>query len=188
MEMWKDTPGYEGLYQVSDLGRVKSLERYVQNHSGTRYLVPERMKKPSEKRERRKEKGYLVVSLYKDNKGTNFYVHRLVADAFVPNPDGKQTVNHKDGNKHNNKAENLEWSTHAENNDHAYRTGLNDSSHRRNNRSSIAVLQYDQNMNLLHKYPSIREAQRQTGVDCEAIRQGIKHGWKYGGFIWKKAN
>lgn len=187
-EVWKDIPGYEGLYQISNLGRVKSLARYVQNHSGTQYLREEQLKTPSERKKRGAQQGYLALMLYRDNKGQNCYVHRLVAEVFLPNPQNKQTVNHKNGNKHDNRAENLEWSTYAENNGHAYETGLNDSAHRRNRNGSIPVAQYDAEMNLIKIYPSMREAERQTGVDCTAIGLAIKNGWKYGGFVWKMAN
>lgn len=69
--------------------------------------------------------GYLKVNLYKDGKGSSKRIHRLVAEAFIPNPDNKPDVNHKDGNKHNNNVENLEWVTKSENMIHAYETGLN---------------------------------------------------------------
>lgn len=186
MEVWKDIAGYEGLYQVSNLGRVKSLERYVQNHTKKQYR-PEQIKEPSERKSNGGGQGYLVLQLYKNNLVQNCYVHRLVAQAFIPNPDNKATVNHKNGNKHDNRSENLEWATYGENNVHALNTGLNDSTHRRNRKDNIEVLQYDSDMNLISKYPSMREAERQTGIDCAAISLGIKNGWKYGGFVWKKA-
>lgn len=100
----------------------------------------------------------------------------------------KKTVNHINGDKYDNRTENLEWNTYKENNKHAYVTGLNDSSHRRNCKGSKAVAQYDKNMNLIAIYPSIHEAERQTGIDDASIALGIKKGWKYGGYIWKKAN
>lgn len=174
MEVWKDIEGYEGLYQVSNMGRVKSL--------GKRGAI----KQPIE-RKNPKRKGYLVMQLYKDNKPKNCYVHRLVAEAFVENPDNKETVNHINGDKHDNRASNLEWSTHAENNAHAMETGLNGAEHMRNRKGSMKVAQYDKDMNLIAVYPSMREAERQTGIDCRSISVGIRKGWKYGGFIWKKA-
>lgn len=187
VEVWKDIEGYEGLYQVSNLGRVKSLARYVKNHSGKEYFVDERIKTVSERKRKGIHQGYFGLQLYKDNKAKNCYVHRLVAEAFLPNTENKPTVNHIDGNKHNNRADNLEWNTYSENNIHAYITGLNDETHRRNCKGSIPVLQYDKNMNLIAEYPSMREAERQTGIDCTAIGHGIRKGWKYGGYIWKKA-
>ena len=188
MEEWKYIKGYEGLYQVSNLGRVKSLKRYVQNHSGLQYLKEEQIRKPSERKDKRKKQGYLAVQLYKDNKSKNCYIHRLVAEAFVENPYNKKTVNHINGDKHDNRAINLEWSSYRENNIHAIEVGLNDSKHKRNCKGSIAVAQYDLNMNLIAIYPSIHEAERQTGIDNASIALGIKKGWKYGGYIWKKAS
>lgn len=185
-EIWKDIAGYEGLYQVSNLGRVKSLERYTQNHGKPQHH-PEQIKKPSDKKRKGVLQGYLALQLYKNNEGKNFHVHRLVAEAFIPNPENKRTVNHKNGDKHDNRVENLEWTTYSENNVHAYQTGLNDSSHRRNRKGSIPVSQYDEEMNLIATYPSMREAERQTGIDCASISLGVIKGWKYGGFIWKKA-
>jgi hypothetical protein len=93
MEVWKDVVGYEGLYQVSNLGRVKSVERYKDNN-GTKQLVKERILKQGEN----KKGGYLKVDLWKNNKSKTLYVHRLVAIAFIDNPTNKPTVNHIDGN------------------------------------------------------------------------------------------
>ena len=185
-EIWKDIEGYEGLYQVSNLGRVKSLGRYVKSNKGMQYRT-EQIKVPSERKRKTAIQGYLTTQLYKNNKGKNCYIHRLVANAFIDNPENKPTVNHINGNKHDNRVVNLEWSTYRENNVHAYKTGLNDANHRRNCKGSMPVAQYDLDMNLINVYPSIREAERKTGIDCRCIGLGIKKGWKYGGFIWKKA-
>jgi len=102
------------LYQVSNFGRVKSLTRLSkQNH-----LLPERFLKTNE------NDRYLRVDLWKDGKHKFYEVHRLVAAAFIANPENKPVVNHIDGDKHNNKVNNLEWCTVSENNKHAYNTGL----------------------------------------------------------------
>ena len=187
MEVWKDIPGYEGLYQVSNLGRVKGLERYVDN--GPRSHRPEQIKKPVEAGSESKTNGqrYLQVGLWREGKGKSLLLHRLVAEAFIPNPEKKTTVNHKNGDKHDNRVENLEWSTQQENNRHAVANGLNGGVHQRNKKGSIPVAQYDKDMNLIAIYPSMREAQRVTGISEGNIRAGILKGWKHGGFIWKKA-
>lgn len=185
MEVWKDIEGYEGLYQVSNLGRVKSLERNVVYSGQTRH-VKERIMKQTEKKGGRCEQGYLQICLKKNNVVKNFRVHRLVANAFIQNPEGKETVNHIDGNKHNNCVDNLEWLTQEENNKHAYTTGLNGKGHRVRGKCAICIAQYDKNMNLIDKYPSMSEAARQTGIDKRYISRGVRNGWKYGGFIWKK--
>ena len=118
MIMWKDIKGFEGLYQISDDGQVKSVGRYKPNHTKMQY-VPECIRSP-----RINASGYSVVDLYKENKATTIGVHILVAKAFIDNPENKQTVNHIDGNKLNNNVSNLEWATPREQNLHFYRHGL----------------------------------------------------------------
>ena len=118
-EVWKDIEGYEGLYQVSTCGNIKSLPKVRRNGTGT-YIQKERLLKPSNT-----STGYKKVELCKDGKRKGFKVHRLVAIAFIPNPDNKPEVNHIDGNKINNNIDNLEWVTSSENSIHAYETGLN---------------------------------------------------------------
>ena len=115
-EIWKDIIGYENLYQVSNLGNVKSLcfgARNKRKSNITRLL-----------KTNSNNFGYLKVELYKDGKSKIKYVHRLVAEAFIPNPDQKPQVNHIDGNKANNTLSNLEWVTSSENLSHACKTGL----------------------------------------------------------------
>lgn len=107
-EEWRDVVGYENLYKVSNFGRVKSFCERLQ-----RILSPCPNKK-----------GYYMVHLHKDGRKKNFSIHTLVARAFIPNPENKLTVNHKNGDKTNNSVENLEWATQKENQNHAVRTGL----------------------------------------------------------------
>ena len=110
-EIWKDIEGYEGLYQVSNMGRVKSFKW---NKDGRIMKI---------KKDRH---GYHEISLCINNIPKFWRTHRLVALTFLPNTENKRTVNHIDGNKLNNRLENLEWTTHGENISHAYRTGLNE--------------------------------------------------------------
>ncbi|NEZ46509.1 hypothetical protein FDF74_04675 [Clostridium niameyense] len=117
-ETWKDIIGYKGLYKVSNFGRVKSLKRYKNNHSKLQ-VVDEKIKST-----RKDIQGYLLLDLYKDNIGKTFRVHRLVADAFIENSENKESVNHIDGNKENNRVSNLEWATFKEQNEHFYRNNL----------------------------------------------------------------
>lgn len=105
-ELWKDIKGYEGCYQVSNLGRIKSLDRMTNNQYGE-YFMKGRILKNSII----KDKGYCRVSLNNGNGKISKRVHRLVAEAFIPNPENKLEVNHKDGNKLNNCVSNLEWCT-----------------------------------------------------------------------------
>lgn len=123
-EIWKDIAGYEGLYQVSNLGRIKSLERqiFMQRHDGMEfwYTRKERIRIPFD------NQGYWNICLNKDKAETTYQVHRLVAETFIANPGNKPCVNHIDGDKKNNKVENLEWVTYSENAKHAVKIGLVD--------------------------------------------------------------
>lgn len=116
-EIWKDIPEYEGLYQVSSLGRVKSLAREWEGGRGAKRKHPDIILKPDIE-----YKGYLSVSLTKDKKKKHFKVHRLVLSAFVGISDLQ--TNHKDGIKSNNYLNNLEYCTNSENVKHAYKSGL----------------------------------------------------------------
>ena len=107
-EIWKDIKGYEGFYQISNLGRVKRLKRW---NPGKRIFV----ECESLVAETNNGYGYLIVSLVKEHRRKNHYVHRLVAETFVENPLNKNCVNHLDCNKKNNIASNLEWVTQREN-------------------------------------------------------------------------
>lgn len=119
MEIWKNIEGYKGLYQISNLGRVRSLDRYIKYGFGMR-----KIKGKIKKNQILKNKGYNIIVLSKDNKKKTFLVHRLVALHFISNPDNKPQVNHIDGDKENNSVENLEFVTNQENRDHAIENGL----------------------------------------------------------------
>lgn len=108
-EEWRPIPGYEGLYEVSNMGRVKSLKRYKRNHSVLQE-VPEKILAGEVN-----HGGYLIFNLCKDGKAHNCQAHQLVAKAFIPNPENKLYVDHFDTNKLNNKVNNLEWATFEEN-------------------------------------------------------------------------
>lgn len=114
-EEWKDIPGYEGLYQVSTMGRVKSLSREIISSTGN-YVSKEKILTTTGN----DGLGYVRLQLFKNNKGKLVRAHRLVAMAFIPNPENKCDVNHKNGNKSDNRVENLEWATRSENEKHSY--------------------------------------------------------------------
>lgn len=115
MEIWKDIIGYEGIYQVSNLGNVRSLDRRAVNHkSGTTRIVRGAVMNPWDN-----GNGYLVITLQDKRKRKNCYVHRLVAEAFIENPKSKKYINHVDYNTRNNCVYNLEWCTQKENIKHS---------------------------------------------------------------------
>lgn len=152
-EEWKDIKGYEGWYQVSNLGQVRSVERQINNNSVLQTYKSHILKQSITK------KGYPYVVLYKNSKGTHKCIHRLVAMCFIENPDGLLQVNHMDGNKTNNIVDNLEWCNNSENQKHAYSHGL------KKPFGCKKVL--DRVTDIV--YPSIEEAARQTGKFAENI-------------------
>src|SRR5699024_6607739 len=125
IEKWKDITGYEGLYQVSSLGRVKRLEgtrKVIRGEEEYTQKLKGRIVTPQVKCNNKNT--YLSVKLYKNNKYKKMYIHRLVAQAFLSNPHNKSTVNHKNGLKFDNHISNLEFMTSSEQTQHAYKTGL----------------------------------------------------------------
>jgi len=113
-EIWKDIKGYEGLYQVSNLGRVKSLDRMVKVYGKRKMKIDEKILKPAIKRD-----GYCTVTLLNQGKRKYSRIHRLVAQQFIKNDYNKPEVNHKNGIKTDNRLENLEWMTTQENQNHS---------------------------------------------------------------------
>lgn len=186
MEVWKDIDGYEGYYQVSNLGSVKSLERYVNIGNGGRLKVKERILASG-----LDKRGYPIVSLFKNNHGEIKTIHRLVASAFIPNEQNKPTVNHKDEIKTNNTVENLEWATQKENTN--YGTGIERSiASRKANPLAGAkrwkrVDQYDLYGRLVKSWPSVKSAATHYGIDgsmisrcCRGVtKRAINYIWKY---------
>jgi len=121
MEIWKSVLGYEGLYEVSDLGKVLSIYREVYHPITKIQKVFERILIPDLR------KGYFVVTLCKNGKKKSYGIHRLVAKSFLTNDNCKPEVNHKNGLKTDNRVKNLEWVTSSENQIHAVKTGLHKS-------------------------------------------------------------
>ena len=159
-EIWRDIEGYEGLYQISNKGRVKSLK-----------WGKERILRPVIDKH-----GYMFVYLYNDNARKYFKIHRLVAQAFIPNIYNLSEVNHKDENKLNNCVENLEWMTHIDNCNYGTR----------NKRLSRKILQYSKSGEFIREWQGSREVERVLGIDNANIIACCKGKLKSsGGFVWK---
>lgn len=173
MEIWKDIEGFEGLYQVSNLGRVKSLER-VLNHG---HSWKEKILKPQ-----KHTGGYLFVNLCKDGEIKRGLIHRLVASAFIPNPDKLTEVNHIDENKCNNNIQNLEWCTASQNINHGTRNK------RHAEKMSKAVCQYSLNGELIKVWQSTREIERQLGYSHGNIGMCCRRNKHYYGYRWEYAS
>lgn len=173
-EIWKDVSGYEGLYQVSNLGRVKSLP--VHRKVGwADYVSKEKILKQC-----KNKYGYLFVCLHKGDTQRVVKVHRLVALAFIANPNNYRCINHKDEDKSNNNINNLEWCTHSYNNNYGTRN------ERVMKSSCKKVLQCTKNGDFIAEWNGTRDAQRNTGIHCSDISlacRGIRK--TAGGFVWK---
>ena len=165
-EEWRDIQGYEGLYQVSNLGRVRSCDRHTwAGWRGEKALVKGRVRKPSITRQ-----GYYQVDLLVDGHRKSLKVHRLVAIAFIPNPNNYPYINHKDENPLNNKVDNLEWCTQKYNvNYGTSRQRLSKSLRNNSNAPRKATVQLSLNGEVLARYSSISEAARQTGISQAMI-------------------
>lgn len=188
-EIWKDLKEYENLYQISNLGRVKSLQRRKSNYNqkgftGTFKLIQEKILKPKVDR-----KGYLYVQLYKNGKSKMFKVHRLVAQTFIPNLRNKPQVNHKDGNKQNNFIDNLEWCTNTENQKHAWKIGLQKSRFSKNNSKAKKVMQYDLQGNFIREWNCMMDIEREINISHTSISLCCRNKVENTrGYIWKYKN
>lgn len=129
--------------------------------------------------------GYIRMELYKDKKPKMFNVHRIVAEIFIDNPENKPFVNHKDGNKQNNKVENLEWVTQKENIEHAFRMGLSKYQLKNTGILCKKVNQFDSDMNLIKQWPSIIEINRSLGYNRQYITNACKTHKLYKNFYWE---
>lgn len=159
IEIWKDIPEWEGIYQVSNFGRLKSFKKHPDG------LLLKQTNKNGD---------YFSVVLSKNNRIKSTRTHRLVAENFIPNPENKPQVNHIDMNKQNNHVENLEWCTSSENTTHAYTNkpsmcvGMN---YYNQNIRPKTILQLDMDDNLINEFKNSTEAYKNTGVCARNILQ-----------------
>lgn len=162
-EIWKDIPGYSGLYQVSNFGRIKGLSRIVKNKA-RQMVVRTKIKKP----QTNKRNGRLFISLSKDGIKKTYSIHRLVAMAFIPNPNNLPQINHKDENPKNNNVENLEWCTAY------YNTNYGNGIAKRAKLKSKAIYQIDKTTHkIITRFDSLTQAQKKTGIDKRLISKVI---------------
>lgn len=175
-ETWKDIPGYENLYQISSTGRVKSLN--YRRTSEEKILRPGLNSSSS---------GYYFVSLCKNGEWKYFRVHRLVALSFIPNPENKECVDHINGDRLDNRVENLRWCTQKENHNFPLAKKNKSQSLINNPKLLKPILQIDKNTGeVIKEYPSIKDASKQLGIDQSQISKCAKGKEKSaGGFIWR---
>jgi len=167
MSKWVDIPGYNGMYQVNGVGEIKS---FMKDPKGRVKVL------------RLRKDGYLQTQLASNGVAFDIRVHRIVAQVFIDNPDGKTQVNHKNGIKTDNRVENLEWCIHTENQVHSYKelgrvrpdgAGL----------KPTPVICVETGI----KYPSIHKAGRQTGIEQSSISKAIaRYITHAGGYRWRK--
>lgn len=180
VEIWKDVPGYEGFYQVSSMGRVKNLPKNRKVFHGGIYTQKEKILTPSLRG------GYLIQVFTTNKFRKTFSVHRLVAMAFLPNADNKPEVNHVNGNRSDNRVENLEWATGSENVSHAYAVLNRKASTLGRGKAMIEVTKTTLLGEYIATYKSIAEAAKENNLDRFHISQVIRGKRpQEGGFLWK---
>lgn len=171
-EIWKDIKGFEGLYQISNMGNIKSLGNGKSNNSKERILKPGK-----------NSNGYLHVILYKDGIKKDYTVHQLVGNAFLSNPQGYKELNHKDEDKTNNNADNLEWCSRS------YNCSYNDKAKKAGKKLRKPVIAIEKRTGLILEFASSIEAERETGIAHSSIIKCCKGKMNSAGnFYWMYKN
>lgn len=183
-EIWKDIKGYEGLYQISSTGRVKSLDKYVNCKNNKQRLLKGKILKPLYNK-----RGYLVVGLTNENGTKKFLVHRLVALHFLPNPNNLPYINHKDENPSNPHYLNLEWCTHQYNMNYGTLQERKVIVRNYGRCGRKKVLQCDIDGNVIREWGSIKEAGENLKIQrCDISKCLKKKIRTAGSFMWKYAS
>jgi len=182
-EIWINTVGFEG-YQVSNTGKVKSLDRVLVQKNGSKHSFKGKILKPCPDKY-----GYLRVNLYSNHCKKKFIpIHRLVAEAFIPNPNNYQQINHKSEDKTDNSVGNLEWCDAAYNTTFGTRNERISASNINNPNYSKWVIKLNKDNEILHFYQSAKQAQRETGISAVSIYRVCNHkAHTAGGYVWKYA-
>lgn len=187
VEIWKDITGYEGTYQISNYGRVKSLDREIHKNNGViEHRNGQIMKLLLDK------DGYCILGLRIKNKiKKSFRVHRLVAEAFIENPDNLPEVNHKDEDKSNNCVENLEWCTCAYNINYGTHNQKVANSNKNHPNKIIPICQFDLKGNFIKEWSSLTLASQEYSLPVTSITRCCKHKFgvkQCGGYKWEYKN
>lgn len=180
-EIWKDIDCFEGLYQVSNMGRVKSLNRTLMRKNGSPYIVKERILIPQVD-----TRGYFVVSLAFKKDKTLALIHRLVAKAFIPNPGNKPQIDHIDGNRQNNFSDNLRWVTSHENhiNPVTVKRRLESNCPIGKGLNAVPVIGISQSDNSIIRFKKIKDV-KEFGFDPSSVSKCILGKRKFHkGYLW----
>ena len=200
-EIWRPVKGFEGLYEVSSLARVRSLDRAVLGINGSTRIIKGKILNQTVN-----AYGYYSVGLYRDGKGLNRRVHRIFAEAFIPNPENKPCIDHINRDTKDNRIENLRWCTQKENmnnphtrkyarvaiyNENTYRKALDTKAKFKVGKYERPVFMYDANGMFLREFKSASEASRETGIDAGTImavclHRGERGKQTAGGYIWSR--
>lgn len=185
IEKFKPIKGYELIYEISNIGRVKALSKTVSTGFGRFQYYPEKIMKSNVA-----GNGYMMVRLTNRSISKSFTLHRLVAIHFIENHDSLPIINHKDGNKINNNVGNLEWCDYSYNLTHAYSTGIKTGAWRgkfsTNHPKTKQIVQLDISGNTIKEWPSANEVASHYGFIANSLRGVCDHPYKtYKGFRWK---
>ena len=177
-EVWKDIPNYEGIYKASNFGRIKMVKRTLIDSLGKKINKKEHILKP------RTGNRYYMIALYKNGKREDLLLHRVIAQTFIPNPENKPFVNHKDENCFNNCSDNLMWCTQKEN----MNWGTINERMSKNSKSKRKVNQYDMDGNFIKQWDCMTDFYKSKGLKlktgiiecCKGRRQShMGYKWKY---------